>query len=139
MRLLEPLAVDPAGDLIVTGYSSRPGTGGDYATLKYSSAGTPVWTNYFHRTFGDQPAALVVDAAGRLTGRQAVAHAFALLLVSLLPSGVGMAGRVYLVGALLLGAWATLRVWQQGEQDEARPADAIVVLGAAQYDVVFVL
>lgn len=59
------LAVDPSGDLIVTGYSSRPGTAGDYATLKYSSAGAPLWTNYFHRTVGDQPAALVVDAAGR--------------------------------------------------------------------------
>jgi uncharacterized SAM-binding protein YcdF (DUF218 family) len=42
------------------------------------------------------------------------------------------------VGALaitLLGVAATtFRIWQQGEQDERRPADAIVVLGAAQYD-----
>jgi uncharacterized SAM-binding protein YcdF (DUF218 family) len=42
------------------------------------------------------------------------------------------------VGALaiaLLGIGATtFRIWQQGEQDEQRPADAIVVLGAAQYD-----
>jgi heme o synthase len=53
---------------------------------------------------GGLPMLPVVDAPGRLTGRQAVAHAFALLLVSLLPTGVGMAGRVYLVGALLLGA-----------------------------------
>ena len=27
-----------------------------------------------------------------------------------------------------------MRIWQVGEQDDARPADAIVVLGAAQYD-----
>jgi protoheme IX farnesyltransferase len=53
---------------------------------------------------GGLPMLPVVDAPGRLTGRQTVAHAFALLLVSLLPTGVGMAGRVYLVGALLLGA-----------------------------------
>lgn len=53
---------------------------------------------------GGLPMLPVVDQAGRLTGRQAVAHAFALLLVSLLPTGVGMAGRVYLGGALLLGA-----------------------------------
>jgi len=39
-----------------------------------------------------------------------------------------------LLGAALLGAWATFRIWQQGEQDERRAADAIVVLGAAQYD-----
>ena len=42
------------------------------------------------------------------------------------------------IGALavvVLGVGATtFRIWQQGEQDEQRPADAIVVLGAAQYD-----
>jgi uncharacterized SAM-binding protein YcdF (DUF218 family) len=39
------------------------------------------------------------------------------------------------IAVLLLGVAATtFRIWQQGEQDEARPADAIVVLGAAQYD-----
>jgi protoheme IX farnesyltransferase len=52
---------------------------------------------------GGLPMLPVVDAPGRLTGRQTVAHAFALLLVSLLPTGLGMAGRVYLAGALLLG------------------------------------
>jgi uncharacterized SAM-binding protein YcdF (DUF218 family) len=34
----------------------------------------------------------------------------------------------------LVGGWATVRIWQQGTTDEAQPADAIVVLGAAQYD-----
>jgi len=42
------------------------------------------------------------------------------------------------VGALalvLIGlAATTFRIWQQGGQDEQRQADAIVVLGAAQYD-----
>ena len=52
---------------------------------------------------GGLPMLPVVDAAGRLTGRQTVAHAFALLLVSLVPTAVGMAGRIYLAGALLLG------------------------------------
>ena len=36
---------------------------------------------------------------------------------------------------LVLGVAATtVRIWQQGAQDEQRHADAIVVLGAAQYD-----
>ncbi len=35
---------------------------------------------------------------------------------------------------LAAGAATTFRIWQQGQQDERRPADAIVVLGAAQYD-----
>ncbi len=34
----------------------------------------------------------------------------------------------------LSAAATTLRIWQQGQEDERHPADAIVVLGAAQYD-----
>lgn len=48
-----------------------------------------------------------------------------------------MAGRVVLAvvaGVLLLVAWTTFRIWDVGNRDEARPADAIVVLGAAQYN-----
>lgn len=39
-----------------------------------------------------------------------------------------------LIGAFLVAGWTTIRIWSQGNQDEARPADAIVVLGAAQYN-----
>ena len=38
------------------------------------------------------------------------------------------------VGVTLVCAYAAYRVWEQGERDEQRPVDAIVVLGAAQYD-----
>jgi uncharacterized SAM-binding protein YcdF (DUF218 family) len=38
------------------------------------------------------------------------------------------------VAAVLVSGFATLRIWQQGNQDERRDVDAIVVLGAAQYD-----
>ena len=44
------------------------------------------------------------DEHGAATGRQAVNYSFALLLVSLLPSLLGIAGREYFVGAFLLGA-----------------------------------
>jgi uncharacterized SAM-binding protein YcdF (DUF218 family) len=37
-------------------------------------------------------------------------------------------------GAVLVVGYATYLIWQQGEQDDRQPADAIVVLGAAQYD-----
>ncbi len=37
-------------------------------------------------------------------------------------------------GAALLVGYAAFRIWQQGERDEQRPAGAIVVLGAAQFD-----
>jgi uncharacterized SAM-binding protein YcdF (DUF218 family) len=38
------------------------------------------------------------------------------------------------VAALIVGGYATWRIWEQGDRDEQRQADAIVVLGAAQYD-----
>jgi uncharacterized SAM-binding protein YcdF (DUF218 family) len=45
--------------------------------------------------------------------------------------------RLLLAGGLaitLAAGFATVRIWQQGGTDERRPADAIIVLGAAQYD-----
>jgi len=45
--------------------------------------------------------------------------------------------RLILAGGLAVvvaAGFATVRIWQQGATDERRPADAIVVLGAAQYD-----
>lgn len=38
------------------------------------------------------------------------------------------------LGMALAGGYATYRIWAQGTADEERPADAIVVMGAAQYD-----
>lgn len=45
--------------------------------------------------------------------------------------------RVVVIGTVLLlayPAWLGLQIWQQSRIDENKPADAIVVLGAAQYD-----
>lgn len=41
---------------------------------------------------------------------------------------------VALVGLLMLAAYAIYRITAQGDVEEARPADAIVVLGAAQFN-----
>jgi uncharacterized SAM-binding protein YcdF (DUF218 family) len=38
------------------------------------------------------------------------------------------------LGVALAAGYTTYRVWAQGQKDEERPADAIVVMGAAQYD-----
>ena len=48
----------------------------------------------------------------------------------------GIVRSVVVAGLLVAaaGGLASLRIWQQGQVDEERPADAIVVLGAAQYD-----
>jgi uncharacterized SAM-binding protein YcdF (DUF218 family) len=37
-------------------------------------------------------------------------------------------------GAVVLGAYGTYLIWDQGSRDERHPAGAVVVLGAAQYD-----
>lgn len=47
----------------------------------------------------------VVEPDGRSTARQIVGYTLALLPVSLLPTLLGFSGRIYLLGAALLGAW----------------------------------
>ena len=39
-----------------------------------------------------------------------------------------------LIGGFIAFGWATFRIWDAGNHDDRRKADAIVVLGAAQYD-----
>jgi len=47
----------------------------------------------------------VVDPDGRSTSRQIVIYASTLIPVSLFPTLLGMTGKIYLVGALILGGW----------------------------------
>jgi uncharacterized SAM-binding protein YcdF (DUF218 family) len=37
-------------------------------------------------------------------------------------------------GTFIVASYTTFRIWDQGLRDDSRPADAIVVLGAAQYN-----
>jgi protoheme IX farnesyltransferase len=61
---------------------------------------------------GGLPMLPVLDPEGRVTGRQAVANSFALLLVSVVPTIAGLAGRVYLAGAIVLGsAFTCVAIW----------------------------
>ena len=46
--LVHAMAVDSSNNVIVTGTSTGSGSGYDYATIKYSSAVTPLWTNRFN-------------------------------------------------------------------------------------------
>jgi uncharacterized SAM-binding protein YcdF (DUF218 family) len=39
-----------------------------------------------------------------------------------------------LIAGVAIGGYAAYRIWEQGNRDERPPADAIVVMGAAQYD-----
>jgi protoheme IX farnesyltransferase len=65
----------------------------------------------------------VVEPDGRSTATQIVNYAAALIPISLLPSVVGLAGRVYFAGAILLGLFGlalAIRFARQRTQQRAR-------------------
>jgi len=61
------IVVDHSGNVYVTGYT---GSGGnhDYATVAYSGAGVPLWTNRYNGpgNYHDEPAAIAVDGSGNV-------------------------------------------------------------------------
>jgi uncharacterized delta-60 repeat protein len=60
------VAVDGSNNVIVTGYSDGGGYNYDYATIKYSSAGVPLWTNRYNGpgNSDDYAQAVAVDGNG---------------------------------------------------------------------------
>jgi len=62
------VAVDDSGNVFVTGTSIGSGSGHDCATIKYSGAGVPLWTNRYNGTGNayDQANAVAVDASGNV-------------------------------------------------------------------------
>ncbi len=67
------IAMDPAGNIIVTGYSTGAGTGKDYKTIKYNPSGIIIWEATFNGPIngGDYSNALAIDPSGNVfvTGR----------------------------------------------------------------------
>jgi uncharacterized delta-60 repeat protein len=68
--LAQAMAVDESGNVFVTGYSeATPGGNANYATLAYSAAGLPLWTNRYsgpNSIAGDIAHALAVDKNGNV-------------------------------------------------------------------------
>jgi hypothetical protein len=62
------VAVDRSGNVIVSGYANGSGSSGDYATIKYSSAGVPLWTNRYNGPGNstDSASAVAVDRSGNV-------------------------------------------------------------------------
>ncbi len=65
---VEAVATDSSGNVFVTGRSMGSGTGSDYATIKYSAGGTPLWTNRYNGPLNDADYALdlAVDGNGNV-------------------------------------------------------------------------
>jgi hypothetical protein len=60
------IAVDNSGRVVVTGSSFGTTAAYDYATIAYSAAGTPLWTNRYDSGFNDSPRAIAVDGSGNV-------------------------------------------------------------------------
>src|ERR1041384_5613327 len=63
------LALDASGNVFVTGYSyASGGVNSDYATLAYSNAGVPLWTNLYDGTGSnwDYAYAIAVGQSGNI-------------------------------------------------------------------------
>jgi heme o synthase len=81
---------------------------------------------------GGFPLLPVIDREGRLTGRQAVLHSVALLVVSLAPVAAGLGGALYLAGALVLGIALTLSALRLAIT-RSRPAARALFLASVLY------
>ena len=66
--ILAAVAVDGSNNVIVTGWSVGSGTTNDYTTVKYSSAGMPLWTNRYNGPVNgdDRASAVAVDRSGNV-------------------------------------------------------------------------
>ena len=61
------IAVDSSGNVFVTGFSEAANGYGDYATIKYSNAGVPLWTNRYNGPgVGSAARAIAVDSSGNV-------------------------------------------------------------------------
>src|SRR5207249_7832446 len=58
------VAVDSRDNIFVTGYSMGNGTGNDYATVAYSNAGLPLWTNRYNGEANNDDRAVAVAVDG---------------------------------------------------------------------------
>lgn len=88
------VAVDTDGNVFVTGFSHATSGGNDYATIAYSSAGIPLWTNRYNGLLNtdDSATAIVVNNSGNVfvTGRALEGGGYSFTTIAYSNVGVGL-------------------------------------------------
>jgi outer membrane protein assembly factor BamB len=119
------MAVDAGGNIIVTGDSSGGGSSFDYATIKYSSTGLPLWTNRYDGPgyYQASASALVVDGNGNafVTGIS-LNNSYATIAYT--SAGVPLWTNGYAPGSSLVAAPNSLALDQNGD---------VIVAGGSGY------
>jgi hypothetical protein len=66
--LATAIAIDSSGNAVVTGYSTGSSGSYEFATIKYSGAGVPLWTNRYHGPGNgdDLASGIALDASGNV-------------------------------------------------------------------------
>lgn len=91
---IKALALDTNGNVLVTGFSQGNGSQLDFATIKYSNSGLPLWTNRYNGPGnGDDRAwALAVDGNGNVfvTGHSWTGSQFDYITIKYSDTGVAL-------------------------------------------------
>lgn len=102
------ILIDDSGNVYVTGRSSSPNTGWDYATIKYDPFGVEQWVARYNGNYDDEPTGIARDGLGNIyvTGKAGInSFGYQFATVKYLPNGRQSWVRTYL-GPANLSAWA---------------------------------
>jgi hypothetical protein len=113
------MAVDSNGNVFVTGYETGSTGDFDYATIAYSNAGAPLWTNRYNgpANGNDRATAIAVDSSGNIfvTGSATVSDGVIYATIKYSNSGTPFWTNRYTAGAGSFGGATAIAVNNNGD------------------------